>query len=141
MLKSNRRHFHTKRYLSETSRQVHLPRKQCLINEDRHRHVTSKGMDCYRSDLGHMELRPPITKTITVRRTRYAGNCWRSRDELISDVLLWTLSYGRAKAGRPPRTYMQQLCEDTGYCPDDLLEAMNDREGWREGSGISVVMA
>ena len=33
---------------------------------------------------------PPITKTIQVRRTRHAGNCWRSRDELISDVLQWT---------------------------------------------------
>ena len=32
----------------------------------------------------------PITKTIQVRRTRHAGHCWRSRDELIRDVLLWT---------------------------------------------------
>ena len=36
---------------------------------------------------GHLPL---ITKTIQVRRTRHAGHCWRSRDELISDVLLWT---------------------------------------------------
>ena len=36
---------------------------------------------------GHL---PSITKTIQVRRTRHAGHCWRSRDELISDVLLWT---------------------------------------------------
>ena len=33
---------------------------------------------------------PPITKTIQVRRTRHAGHDWRSRDEIISDVLLWT---------------------------------------------------
>ena len=33
---------------------------------------------------------PPITKTIQVRRTRHARHCWRSRDELIRDVLLWT---------------------------------------------------
>ena len=64
-------------------------------------------------------------------RTRYAGHCWRSRDELISDVLLWTPTHGRAKAGRPARTYIQQ-CEDTGYCPEDLPRAMNDREKWRE---------
>ena len=32
-------------------------------------------------------------------RTRHAGHCWRSKDELISDVLLWTSTYGRAKAG------------------------------------------
>ena len=78
---------------------------------------------------GHL---PPITKTIQVRRTRHAGHCWRSRDELISDVLLWTPTYGRAKAGRPARTYIQQLCEDTGCSPEDLPEAMNDREKWRE---------
>ena len=75
---------------------------------------------------------PSITKTIQVRRTRHAGHCWRSRDEVISDVLLWTPTYGRAKAGRPARTYIQQLCADTGCNPEDLLEAMNDRVKWRE---------
>ena len=78
---------------------------------------------------GHL---PPITKTIQARRTRHAGHCWRSRDEIISDVLLWTPTYGRAKAARPARTYIQQLCEDTGCSPEDLPEAMNDREKWRE---------
>ena len=76
--------------------------------------------------------RPSIMKTIQVRRTRHAGHCWRSRDELISDVLLWTPTYGREKAGRPARTYIQQLCEDTGCIPEDLPEAMNDWEKWRE---------
>ena len=78
---------------------------------------------------GHL---PPITKTIQVRWTRHAGHCWRSRDELISDVLLWTPTHGRAKTGRPAGTYIQQLCEDTGCCPEDLPEAMNDREKCRE---------
>ena len=78
---------------------------------------------------GHL---PPITKSIQVRRTRHAGHCWRSRDELIRDVLLWIPTHGRAKAGRPARTYIQQLCEDTGCCPEDLPRAMNDREEWRE---------
>ena len=78
---------------------------------------------------GHL---PPITKTIQVRRTRHAGHYWRSKDELISDVLLWTPTYGRAKAGRPAQTYIQQLCEDTGCNPEVLPEAMNDREKWRE---------
>ena len=73
---------------------------------------------------------PPVTKTIQVRRTRHAGHCWRSKDELISDVLLWTPAYGQAKAGRPVQTYIQQLCEDTGCSPEDLPEAMNDREKW-----------
>ena len=75
---------------------------------------------------------PPITKTIQVRRARHAGHYWRSKDELVSDVLLWTPTYGQAKAGRPARTYIQQLFEDTGCNPEDLPEAMNDREKWRE---------
>ena len=78
---------------------------------------------------GHL---PPITKTIEVRRTRHAGHCWRSKGKLISDVLLWILAYGQAKAGRPTRTYIQQLCEDTGCSPKDLPEAMNDRKKWRK---------
>ena len=43
-----RRHFHTTRYLSETGRQIHLPRKQCLINRKGHRHAANEGMDSYR---------------------------------------------------------------------------------------------
>ena len=57
---------------------------------------------------------------------------WRSKDEVMSDVLLWTPTYGRAKAGRPVRTYIWQLCEDTGCSPEDLPEVMKDREKWRE---------
>ena len=75
---------------------------------------------------------PPIMKTVQVRRTRHAGHCWRSRDELKSDVLLCTPTYGRAKAGWPARTYIQQPCVDTGGSPEDLPEAMNDREKWPE---------
>ena len=63
---------------------------------------------------GHL---PAIEKTIQVRQTRHAGYSWRNRYELISDVLLWTPTYGRAKAGQPARTYIQQPCEDTGCSP------------------------
>ena len=78
---------------------------------------------------GHL---PSIMKIIKVRQIRHAGHCWRSWDELINDIFLWTPSYGRAKARRPAWTYLQQLCEDTGCSPEDLLEAMNDRKEWRE---------
>ena len=79
-------------------------------------------------------IRPPTThhKTIKIRRTKHAGHCWRIRNELISDVLLWTPSHGRAKAGRPARTYIHNLCADKGCSPEDLPKAMDDREVWRE---------
>ena len=52
---------------------------------------------------GHL---PPVTKPIQARRTRHAGHCWRSKDEIVSDVLLWTPAYGQSKVGRPARTYI-----------------------------------
>ena len=160
MLYSKRWHLHTKKLLSETSRQVHLPRKQCLIKRDRHQHrhqqtkawiANDRLSDIWKSDLTNkikhcffqaavvsillyrcttwtltkcMEKKldgnytrmlweilnkswkqhpakqqlyshlQPITKTNQIRRTRHAGHCWKSRDELISDELLWTLSHG-----------------------------------------------
>ena len=96
---------------------------QAILNKSWWQHPTRHQL------YGHL---PPITKTIQVRRTRHARHCWRSRDELISDVLLWIPTYGRAKAGRPARTYIQQLFEDMGCGAEDLPEVMNDREKWRE---------
>ena len=78
---------------------------------------------------GHL---PPITKTIQVRRTRYAGHCRRSRDELISDIFLRTPSHRRAKVGWPAWSYIQRLCADTGCNLEDLPEAIDDWERWRE---------
>ena len=80
---------------------------RAILNKSWRQHPTKHQL------YGHL---PPITKTIQVRRTRHVGHGWRSGDELISDVLLWIPSYSRAKAGRP----------------EDLPEAMNEREKWRE---------
>ena len=135
------RHFHTRWQLSETSWQVHLPRKQCFINRKRHgqlpigywsygsqtwpikwnavssnqrsrryglhgrwlsdwkkkldgnytrmlRTILNKSWRQHPTKQPLYSHLPSIIKTIKVRRTRHAGHCWRSSDELISDVLL-----------------------------------------------------
>ena len=96
---------------------------RAIVNKPWRQHPTKHQL------YGHL---PPITKTIQVRRTRHAGHCWRRTDEIIRDVFLWTPTYSREKAGRPARTYIQQVCEDTGCSPEDLPEAVNDRKKWRE---------
>ena len=63
-----------------------------ILNKSWRQHPTKQQL------CGHL---PPITKTIKVRRTRHAGHGWRSKNELISDVLLCTPPHERAKAGRP----------------------------------------
>ena len=73
-----------------------------------------------------------ITKTIQVRRTRHAGQFWRSRDRVISGILQWTPSHWLAKTRRPARTYIQHLCADIGCSLENLPEAMDVREEWRE---------
>ena len=63
------------------------------------------------------------------------------RDELISDVLLLTPTHGCAKAGWPAWTYIQQLCEDTGCCPETCLRQWTIGKSGERGSAISVLPA
>ena len=56
---------------------------RAILNKSRGQHPTKQQLYSHR---------PSITKTIKIRRTRHAGHGWRSRDELISNVLLWTSS-------------------------------------------------
>ena len=95
---------------------------RAILNRSWQQHPTRRQL------YGHLL---PLTKTIQARRTGHAGHCWRSKDEIVSDVLLWSPAYGQSKAGRLARTFIQQRCDDTGCNPEDLLEAMNDRETWR----------
>ena len=88
---------------------------RAILNKSWRQHPTKHQL------YGHL---PPITKTIQVRRTRLGrAHKWCAPMDP---------TYGRAKAGRPARTYIQQLCEDTGCSPEDLTEAMNERVTWRE---------
>ena len=50
-----------------------------------------------------------ISQTIQVRVARHAGHCWKSKDEPISDVLLWTPTHGYASVSRPARTYISSV--------------------------------
>ena len=75
---------------------------------------------------------PPIMKTIKVRQMWHAGHCWRNKDKLISNILRWTPLHGWAKARQPARTYIQQLYANAGCSLEELLGAMDDRDGWRE---------
>ena len=87
---------------------------------------------------GHL---PPITKTIQVKRTRHAGHCWRSRDELISDVLLWTPTYGRAKQD----DQHEHIFSSYMGIRDVTLKIYQRRwtigKSGERGSGISVLVA
>ena len=84
---------------------------------------------------------PPITKTIQVRWTRHAGHCWRSRDELISDVLLWTPHMAEQKQDdQLELTYSSYVRIRDVAQKTCQRRWMIGRSGER-GSGISVLAA
>ena len=74
---------------------------------------------------------PPVTTKIRERRLRFAGHCYRSKHELVSDVLLWEPKHGKQSVGAPARTYVKQLTDNTGHLLEDLPTAMEDRNSWR----------
>ena len=87
---------------------------------------------------GHL---PPITKTVQVRRTRHAGHCWRSKDELVSDVLQWTPHMAKQKQDdQLEPTY-------SSYVKTQDVTLKTCRRRWMIGrsgeiwSGISVLAA
>ena len=75
---------------------------------------------------------PLISKAIQQQRLRFAGHCWRSKEELAGDVLLWDPPHGRRTQGRPKMTFINQLMDDTGCLKEELPNAMSDRHGWRK---------
>ena len=72
----------------------------------------------------------PLTSHLkTGRQTRRVGLYWRSKNELSSDVLLWTPTNGSASVSRKARIYLHKLCAGS---LEELPGAMDDRDGWRE---------
>ena len=96
---------------------------RAILNKSRKQHLTKQQL------YGHL---PPISKITQIRRTTHVEHCWRNKEKLKSDVLLWTPSHGCASVGRPTRTYLKPLCVDTRCCLADLPEAVDDRDERRK---------
>ena len=96
---------------------------RAILNKSWRQHPTNQEL------YGHI---PKLSDVIKERRTRFAGHCWRSKNELASDLLLWTPKHGFSDVGRPSKTYIKQLAFDTGMEIEDLKNAMEDRNVWRE---------
>ena len=48
---------------------------------------------------------------------------------------------GHTGIGWPAKAYIHQLCADTGYHLEDLLNAMIDRDGWWEGESRASMLS
>ena len=84
---------------------------------------------------------PPIMKTIQVRRTRHAGHCWRSRDELKE-----MYSYGSPlMAAQKQDDQLERTFSSYVRIQDVVLKTYLGRwtigRSGERGSGISVLPA
>ena len=61
---------------------------------------------------------PPISKTIQIRRTRYAVHSWRSKDELVTSG---TFSYGPLHMDVLVLTDQQELIHNSSVRTQDLI--------------------
>ena len=60
----------------------------------------------------------PLSELIKEIRIIFAGYCFRSRGEIVSNIVLWKLEFRRRiirlSAGRPNKTYLDQILNDVG---------------------------
>ena len=88
---------------------------------------------------GHLA---PISKTIQIRRKRYAEYCWRSKEERISDIFACIPLYGRASVGRPARTYSSVRTQDIFWKTDQerwMLGMNGKRESGKICSNSAII--
>ena len=79
--------------------------------------------------LGHL---PPIWQTIDERRSGHAGPCWRSKNEIIRNVLTWTPTLGQ--------THIKNLLADTVCRLEDLTSTrINRSERWMRVMRIGAI--
>ena len=97
-------------------------RMQCaILNKSWKQHPTKQLL------YGHLPL---FSLIIQVRWTRHVGHCWRSKDKLINNVLLWTPTLGYTSVGWPA------LCE---HWMQSRRPTTDDKgEGWMAWEGLGT---
>ena len=80
---------------------------------------------------GSFILQNSHLETVHVRWPRRTGYCWRSKNKLISDILL----HMDMSVGWSVKTYIYQLCVDIGCHLEDLPSVMTNRDGWQKRLG------
>ena len=82
---------------------------------------------------------PKITAKITNRRLRFAGHCKRRKGSVVSNLITWQPTQRKRTAGRPTKTYVDQLQADTGYTTGEMESCMENRNLWRAIIGVRQI--
>ena len=74
---------------------------------------------------------PQVTTKITKRRLQFAGHCKRAKGRAVSDLVTWRPTQGKRSRGRPFKTFVDLLQDDTGLTLSEIESSMQDRSFWR----------
>ena len=72
---------------------------------------------------------PPISTIVPHRRTRFAGHCFRAKDQIISNVICLRLPC--PTRGRRPLNYIDCVARDVQHDIADMQTLMMDKDSWR----------
>ena len=64
------------------------------------------------------------------KKLRFIGHCWRSKSELLSDLLILQPLYGQRPRVQPAKIVIDQLREDTGFTLSELPTVISDIKVW-----------
>ena len=73
---------------------------------------------------------PMISTSVREMCLWFSSHCWRSKNEVVSDLIPWKPKHGKRSVGGQARTFVDLLETDTGVPRDCLPAAMDD--GWLE---------
>ena len=79
-----------------------------------------------------------MTDKVRARRLKLAGHVRRHPEEAAHELVWWTPQHGNRKRGRPARTFVQQLEEDTELDAREMDVIMQDRKRWRSMVGRCI---
>ena len=75
---------------------------------------------------------PKIWTTVRERRLSFSGHCWRSRNEVVSNLVLWEPKHGNRSVRGQAGTFVDLLEAVTRVPRDCLPAAMDNRVGCRK---------
>ena len=82
---------------------------------------------------------PRASETVRSRRLRLAGHIQRHPELTAHQLLFWEPDRGSRGRGRPRKTFLNQIRDDTGLESDaEIKELMEDRELWRDLVGRTL---
>lgn len=73
----------------------------------------------------------PFSNTVREARIKFAGHGWKNRKSPQIHYFGHLRMDAPVSIGHPMTTYIDQLFDDTRCLPENLPDAMDDRNGWK----------